>query len=73
MALKEPPKDNKKTRKKTELLELIKFYPDYLDQIGRGLGENLLKAGIHLSSKAIGSDTGKKNNQQGNRQYTKYI
>ena len=30
------------------------------DQIGSGLGENLLKAGINLGSKAIGSDIGKK-------------
>ena len=36
------------------------LYPDNSSQIGSGLGSELLKTGINLGSRALGSDIGKK-------------
>ena len=47
-------------QEKNRITTVNQLYPDYLDHIGSGLGENLLKAGINLGSKAIGSEIGKK-------------
>ena len=47
-------------QEKNRIATVNQLYPDYLDHIGSGLGESLLKAGINLGSKAIGSEIGKK-------------
>ena len=57
------PRRNVRRKKKQEqnrVARVNQLYPDMLPQIGSGIGQNLLKAGINLGSKAIGSDIGKK-------------
>ena len=57
------PRRNVRKKKKQEqnrVARVNQLYPDMLPQIGSGIGQNLLKAGINLGSKAIGSDIGKK-------------
>ena len=41
-------------QEKNRIATVNQLYPDYLDEIGSGLGENLLKAGVNLGSKTIG-------------------
>ena len=50
----------KKRQEQNRVARVNQLYPDMLPQIGSGIGQNLLKAGINLGSKAIGSDIGKK-------------
>ena len=57
------PRRNVRRKKKQEqnrVARVNQLYPDMLPQIESGIGQNLLKAGINLGSKAIGSDIGKK-------------
>ena len=57
------PRRNVRRKKKQEqnrVARVNQLYPDMLPQIGSGIGQNLLKAGINLGSKAIGLDIGKK-------------
>ena len=50
----------KRKQEKKRIARVNQLYPDNSPQIGSGIGQNLLKAGINLGSKAIGSDIGKK-------------
>ena len=50
----------KKKQEQNRVARVNQLYPDMSPQIGSGTGQNLLKAGINLGSKAIDSDIGKK-------------
>ena len=62
----------KKKRKNFKQTRLGLVY-DRVNQSGKGLGSNLIKAGFDLGSKAIGSEFGKKINKQRNSQHSKYF
>ena len=47
-------------RKRNETINRLMLIYDRVNQIGSGLGSNLLKSGIELRSKALGSEFGKK-------------
>ena len=53
-------RQRRKQEKKKRLARVNQLYYDNVPQIGSEIGQNLLKAGINLGSKAIGSDIGKK-------------
>ena len=50
----------KRRQEKKRLARVNQLYPDMSPEIRSGIGKNLLKAGINLGSKAIGSEIGKK-------------
>ena len=52
-----------KMREKKRQAVVNQLYPDTSAQIGSRMGSDLLKAGLNLGSKALGSKFGKKTNQ----------
>ena len=53
-------------RRKKEIANRLGFAYDRINQSGKGLASNLIKAGFDLGSEAIGSEFGKKFNKQRN-------
>lgn len=52
------------------LARINRYTASRLGQTGSALASNLAELGIKMGSKALNSALGKKNNKQGNRQYT---